>query len=54
MLADLIGLDVCLNIINVMYSEFNDNKYSPCPLLIEKVNQGHLGKKNGIGFYNYN
>ena len=53
-LADLIGLDVCLNIINVMYSEFNDNKYSPCPLLIEKVNQGHLSKKNGIGFYNYN
>jgi len=53
-LADLIGLDVCLNIINVMYSEFNDNKYSPCPLLIEKVHQGHLGKKNGIGFYNYN
>ena len=52
-LADLIGLDVCLNIINVLYSEFKDKKYMPCPLLIEMVGKGRLGKKSGQGFYNY-
>jgi len=52
-LADLIGLDVCLNIINVLYSEFKDEKYMPCPLLIEMVDKGRLGKKSGQGFYNY-
>jgi 3-hydroxybutyryl-CoA dehydrogenase len=52
-LADLIGLDVCLNILNVLYSDFQDKKYAPCPLLIEKVNLGSLGRKTGNGFYNY-
>ena len=53
-LADLIGLDVCLNIINVLYSDFNDKKYLPCPLLENMVREGKLGRKTGNGFYNYN
>ena len=53
-LADLIGLDVCLNILNVLYKDFNNEKYAPCKLLIEKVNSGELGRKSGKGFYEYN
>ena len=43
-LADLIGLDVCLNIINVLYTDFRNEKYRPCPLLVKMVEEGHLGK----------
>jgi 3-hydroxybutyryl-CoA dehydrogenase len=53
-LADLIGLDVCLNIINVLFSDFCDDKYKPCPLLVKMVEDGHLGRKSGNGFYDYN
>ena len=53
-LADLIGLDVCLNILNVLYTDFKDDKYAPCKLLVEKVGSGNLGRKTGVGFYNYN
>ncbi len=53
-LADLIGLDICLSIINVLYSDFGDEKYRPCPLLVKKVEDGELGRKSGKGFYNYN
>ena len=52
-LADLIGLDVCLSIINVLYSDFEDEKYCPCPLLVKMVESGELGRKTGKGFYNY-
>ena len=53
-LADLIGLDVCLNIINVLFSDFGNDKYKPCPLLVKMVEDGHLGRKSGKGFYDYN
>jgi 3-hydroxybutyryl-CoA dehydrogenase len=53
-LADLIGLDIVLNIMTVLYEGFNDSKYRPCPLLKKMVQAGHLGRKSGIGFYNYN
>tara|TARA_B100001778_G_C18579624_1_gene626780 strand:+ start:37 stop:924 length:888 start_codon:yes stop_codon:yes gene_type:complete len=52
-LADFIGLDVCLSILEVMYDGFGDKKYAPCPLLIEMVKNGELGVKSGIGFYDY-
>lgn len=53
-LADLIGLDVCLAIMDTLYEEFADPKYRPCPLLKKKVRAGHLGRKSGQGFYKYN
>jgi 3-hydroxybutyryl-CoA dehydrogenase len=52
-LADLIGLDVCLDILNVLYVEFRDPKYRPCPLLVKMVDAGRLGRKSGRGFYDY-
>jgi 3-hydroxybutyryl-CoA dehydrogenase len=52
-LADLIGLDVCLAIMNVLYDGFNDSKYRPCPLLKKYVDAGWLGRKSGKGFYEY-
>jgi 3-hydroxybutyryl-CoA dehydrogenase len=52
-LADLIGLDVSLNIMNVLYEGFNDSKYRPCPLLKKMVQAGYLGRKSGRGFYDY-
>lgn len=52
-LADLIGLDTCLNIMNVLYEGFKDSKYRPCPLLKKYVDAGRLGRKSGRGFYNY-
>jgi 3-hydroxybutyryl-CoA dehydrogenase len=52
-LADFIGLDVCLSILNVMYDGFKNPKYAPCPLLVNMVNAGKLGIKSGEGFYNY-
>ncbi len=52
-LADLIGLDVCLDIMKVLYEGFHDSKYRPCPLLEKMVEAGRLGRKSGKGFYNY-
>jgi 3-hydroxybutyryl-CoA dehydrogenase len=52
-LADLIGLDVCLNILEVLHNEFKDPKYRPCPLLVKMVRAGDLGRKTGRGFYSY-
>ncbi len=52
-LADFIGLDVCLSIMNVLYSGFGNMKYSPCPLLVNMVTSGNLGVKSGNGFYKY-
>ncbi len=52
-LADLIGLDVCLDIMKVLYESFRDSKYRPCPLLEKMVNAGRLGRKTGQGFYSY-
>lgn len=53
-LADLIGLDTCLSIMEVLYEGFNDPKYRPCPLLKKYVAAGYLGRKSGRGFYEYN
>ncbi len=52
-LADFIGLDVCLSILNVLYDGFGNPKYAPCPLLVNMVNAGNLGIKTGEGFYKY-
>ena len=52
-LADLIGLDTCLAIMQVLHRGFGDTKYRPCPLLIKYVDAGWLGRKTGRGFYNY-
>ncbi len=52
-LADLIGLDTCLNIMNVLHEGIGDSKYRPCPLLRKMVSAGYLGRKSGRGFYEY-
>ncbi len=52
-LADLIGIDTVLAIMQVLLDGFNDPKYRPCPLLVEMVDAGHLGRKSGRGFYDY-
>lgn len=52
-LADFIGLDVCLSILNVMHDGFKNPKYAPCPLLVNMVMAGKLGAKSGEGFYDY-
>jgi len=52
-LADLIGLDICLAIMEVMYEGFGDDKYAPCPLVKEHIDAGELGRKSGKGFHSY-
>ena len=52
-LADFIGLDVCLSILNVLLDGFGNPKYAPCPLLVNMVEAGHMGVKSGSGFYKY-
>ena len=52
-LADFIGLDVCLSILNVLHTGFGNPKYAPCPLLMNMVTAGYLGVKSGEGFYKY-
>ena len=52
-LADFIGLDVCLSILKVLHDGFGNPKYAPCPLLVNMVTAGKLGRKSGEGFYNY-
>jgi 3-hydroxybutyryl-CoA dehydrogenase len=52
-LADFIGLDVCLDILEVLYKGFGDSKYRACPLLRKYVAAGWLGRKSGRGFYTY-
>jgi 3-hydroxybutyryl-CoA dehydrogenase len=52
-LADFIGLDVCLSILNVLHDGFGNPKYAPCPLLVNMVTAGKLGSKSGEGFYSY-
>lgn len=52
-LADFIGLDVCLSILNVLHDGFGQPKYAPCPLLVNMVTAGNLGAKSKIGFYDY-
>lgn len=52
-LADLIGLDICLHVMETLHTEFADSKYRPAPLLNQLVSAGHLGRKSGKGFYDY-
>lgn len=52
-LADFVGLDTLLYILNILYSEFKDDKYRPCPLLVQMVRAGYFGVKSGQGFYKY-
>ena len=52
-LADFIGLDTCLSIMKVLYEGMGDSKYRPCPLLVNYVEAGWLGRKSGRGFYDY-
>jgi 3-hydroxybutyryl-CoA dehydrogenase len=52
-LADLIGLDTCVAIMEVMRDGLGDEKYAPCPLLVEYVGAGRLGRKSGRGFHDY-
>jgi 3-hydroxybutyryl-CoA dehydrogenase len=52
-LADFIGLDTCLSIMQVLYDGLADSKYRPCPLLVKYVDAGWLGRKSGRGFYDY-
>lgn len=52
-LADLIGLDICLNVMETLYQGFEDPKYRPCPLLKQMVDAGYLGRKTGRGFFQY-
>jgi 3-hydroxybutyryl-CoA dehydrogenase len=52
-LADFIGLDICLHILETLYAGFGDPKYRPCPVIRQLVAAGHLGKKTGKGFYEY-
>ena len=52
-LGDLVGLDICLNIMEIMHKEFNDDKYRSCPLLTKMVKEKRLGRKTGKGFYDY-
>lgn len=52
-LADMIGLDICLKIMETLHSEFGDTKYRPCPLLVKMVRAGKLGRKTGEGFFVY-
>jgi len=53
-LADMIGLDVCLAVMEVLYQEFSDSKYRPSPILRKMVRAGYLGRKTGRGFFTYN
>jgi len=53
-LADFIGLDVCLSILQVLFEGFGNPKYAPCPLLVNMVRAGHKGVKSGSGFYSWN
>ncbi len=52
-LADLIGLDICLYIMEELHRGFSNSKYKPCPLLKKMVDRGYLGRKTGKGFYDY-